>query len=66
MTEILAFVGFISFLATAITVIYGWYNWRTNWEQRYDKKDVEMRKDLEESFRELTNRIEKLENKNLI
>lgn len=66
MAEILAFIGFVSFLATAIIVIYGWYSWRTDWEQRYEKMDKEMTKNLDNSFKELSDRIQKLENKNLI
>lgn len=66
MTEILAFIGFVSFLATAIIVIYGWYSWRTDWEQRYDKKDKEFTETLENNFKQLDNRIQKLEGKNLI
>lgn len=66
MIEILAFIGFLSFLATAIIVIYGWYSWRTDWEQKYEKMDKEIFNNIEVKCKEFTARLEKLEHKDLV
>ena len=66
MTEILAFVGFLSFLSTAIIVIYGWYSWRTDWEQKYEKKDKELLNSMECRCKEFNERLERLEHQDLV
>ena len=66
MVEILAFIGFLSFLATAIIVIYGWYSWRTDWEEKYERMDKELMNNIECRCKEFNERLQKLEHKNLV
>lgn len=66
MVEILAFIGFLSFLATSIIVIFGWYSWRTDWEQKYEKREQDLYAIFDSRCAKFNERLEQIEYKDLV